>query len=125
LPLLSALATELLAFTTPTFGSGGGATGGVATAFRLGERWAGGVAASYRWHASYTPIAGSGQLEPGGEGRMRLGVEGPFGRRGYFRGAAVYTASGADTLSVGSRSFTGDRILVYSSASFPAVSGSS
>jgi len=122
LPLLSALATELLAFTTPTFGSGGGATGGVATAFRLGERWAGGVAASYRWHASYTPIAGSGQLEPGGEGRMRLGVEGPFGRRGYFRGAAVYTASGADTLRGGSRSITGDRILVYSSAGFPAGS---
>src|SRR3989475_8134161 len=121
-PLLSALATELLAFTTPTFGSGGGATGGFATAFRLGERWAGGVAASFRWHASYTPIAGSGQLEPGGEGRMRLGVEGSVGRGGYLRGAAVYTASGADTLRGGSRSITGDRILVYSSVGFPAGS---
>ncbi len=131
-PLLSALATELLAFTTPTLGSGGGATGGFATAFRLGERWAGGVAASYRWHAGYTPVAGGGRLEPGGEGRVRLGVEGPVGARGggYFRGAAVYTASGVDTTASsaatpnGSRSGIGDRILVYSSISLPAGASS-
>src|SRR2546430_10131194 len=42
---------------------------------------------SYRWHAGYTPVAGGGRLEPGGEGRVRLGVEGPDGARGggYFR----------------------------------------
>src|SRR2546426_7160982 len=39
-PLLSALATEVLNFTTPSFGTGGGVTGGFATAFKLGERWA-------------------------------------------------------------------------------------
>ena len=131
-PLLSALATDLLAFTTPTLGSGGGATGGFATAFRLGERWAGGVAASYRWHAGYTPVSGGGRLEPGGEGRVRLGVEGPLGADGggYFRGAAVYTASGADTTASsaatpsGSRSGIGDRVLVYSSVSLPAGASS-
>src|SRR2546426_7182986 len=42
-PLLSALATEVLNFTTPSFGTGGGVTGGFATAFKLGERWAVGV----------------------------------------------------------------------------------
>ena len=121
-PLLSALATDLLDFTTPTFGSGGGLTGGFAYAVRLGERWAGGVGASYRWHASYAPAATTGDLKPGGEGRARLGVEGPVGGGGYFRGAVVYTASGADTLSGGggSRSLTGDRILVYSGVSLPA-----
>ncbi|HYT72414.1 MAG TPA: hypothetical protein VEK78_13600 [Gemmatimonadales bacterium] len=119
-PLLSALATDLLGFTTPTFGSGGGVTGGFVTAFRLGERWAGGLGGSYRWHASYTPVTGSGELEPGGEGRMRLGVEGPVGGRGYFRSAALYTASGADTLNGGSRSISGDRILLYASLSLPA-----
>src|SRR5256886_5223598 len=95
-PLLSALATELLAFTTPTLGSGGGATGGFATAFRLGERWAGGVAASYRWHAGYTPVAGGGRLAPGGEGRVRLGVGGAVRARagGDVPGAAGYTPSG-------------------------------
>jgi len=118
-PLLSALATDVLDFTTPTFGSGGGVTGGFAYALRLGERWAGGIGASYRWHASYTPVAGTGELQPGGEGRARLGIEGPLGG-GYLRSALVYTASGADTLGGGSRSITGDRILVYAGVSFPA-----
>ena len=91
-PLLSALATELLAFTTRSFGTGGGVTGGFATSIMLGERWAAGVGGSYRWHASYTPVAGGGALEPGTEGRVRLGVEGPVGGGGYFRGAAMYAS---------------------------------
>src|SRR2546427_11038105 len=57
-PLLSALATEVLNFTTPSFGTGGGVTGGVATAVKLGGRWAVGVGGSYRWDARYTPGAG-------------------------------------------------------------------
>ena len=123
-PVLSALGTELLNFTTPSFGTGGGITGGFATAFKLGERWAGGVGGSYRWHASYTPVVASGDLEPGGEGRVRLGVEGPFAGGGYFRGAAVYAASGADTVIAGSRSVTGGRLLLYSALSLPAGRGS-
>ncbi len=121
-PLLSALATEVLNFTTTSFGTGGGVTGGFATAFAVGERWAAGVGGSYRWHARYTPVAGSGALEPGGEGRLRLGAEGPVGGRGrgYFRGAAVYATSGADTLSAGSRSASGPRFLIYSALSLPA-----
>jgi len=125
IPLLSALATDLLAFTTPSFGSGGGLTGGLAIAIPLGQRWSAGVGASYRWHASYTPIAGSGDLEPGGEGRVRLGAEGPLGKGGgYFRGAAIYTASAADTLEGGARSISGDRVLVYASLSLPAGASS-
>lgn len=119
-PLLSALATDLLAFTTPGFGSGGGATGGFATAFRLGERWAGGLGGSYHWRAGYVPVMGIGELRPGGEGRVRLGVEGPFGEGGYFRGAAVYTTSGGDVLGDSSQSATGDRVLMYSAVSVPA-----
>jgi len=119
-PLLSALATELLNFTTPSVGTGGGVTGGFATAVKLGERWAGGVGGSYRWRARYTPVAGSGDLAPGGEGRVRLGAEGPVGGRGYFRGAAVYATSGADTLGAGARSASGPRFLVYSGLSLPA-----
>lgn len=126
LPLLSALATDLFDFTTPSFGSGGGVTSGFATAFKLGERWAGGVGGSFRWHATYTPFSGSGQLEPGSEGRMRLGIEGPVGAGGggYFRGALIYTLSGADTLGGGARSVRGDRMLLYSGLSVPAGRGS-
>jgi hypothetical protein len=125
-PVLSALGTELLNFTTATFGTGGAVTGGFATAFKLGERWAGGVGGSYRWHASYTPVVASGELDPGGEGRVRLGVEGPLGGGGggYFRGAVVYAASGVDTVIAGSRSVTGGRLLLYSALSLPAGRGS-
>ncbi len=123
-PLLSALATELLNFTTPSFGTGGGVTGGFATAFKLGERWAAGVGGSYRRYARYTPVAGGGDLEPGGEGRVRLGAEGPVGGRGYFRGAVMYATSGADTLGAGSRSASGPRFLLYSGLSLPAGRGS-
>src|SRR5256885_5442139 len=119
-PLLSALATEVLGFTTRSFGTGGGVTGGFATAFKLGERWAAGVGGSYRRYARYTPVAGGGALEPGGEGRVRLGAEGPVGGRGYFRGAAMYATSGADTLGAGSRSASGPRFLLYSGLSLPA-----
>ena len=122
-PLLSALATEVLNFTTPSFGTGGGVTGGFATAFKLGERWAAGVGGSYRWRAAYTPVAGSGDLEPGGEGRVRIGVEGPLGDGGYFRGAAVYAGSGVDTLDAGSRSVSGGRLLLYSGLNLPAGRG--
>jgi hypothetical protein len=119
-PLLSALATEVLNFSAPGFGTGGGVTGGFATAVKLGERWAGGLGGSYRWRARYTPVAGRGALAPGGEGRVRLGAEGPVGGRGYFRGAMVYATSGPDTLGTGSRSASGPRFLVYSGLSLPA-----
>ena len=119
-PLLSALATELLNFTTPSFGTGGGVTGGFATAVKLGERWAGGMGGSYRWRARYTPVAGRGDLAPGGEGRVRVGAEGPVGAGGYFRGALMYATSGPDTLGAGSRSVSGPRFLFYSGLSFPA-----
>ena len=122
-PLLSALATEVLNFTTPSFGTGGGVTGGFATAFKLGERWAAGVGGSYRWRAPYTPVAGSGDLEPGGEGRVRIGVEGPLGGGGYLRGAVVYAGSGVDTLDAGSRSVSGGRLLLYSGLNLPAGRG--
>ena len=123
-PLLSALGTELFNFTTPSFGTGGGLTGGFATAFKVGQRWAAGVGGSYRWYAGYTPLAGSGDLEPGGEGRVRLGAEGPLGTSGYMRGALVYATGSADTLVAGSRSASGARILVYSGVSLPAGRGS-
>jgi len=124
-PLLSALATELFRFTTPSFGGSSGVTGGVATAFKLGERWAAGIGGSYRWRAAYTPVAGSGDLEPGAEVRVRLGVEGPLaaGGRGYFRLATMYAGTGGDTLDGGLRSVSGARVLLYSNFNLPAGRG--
>jgi hypothetical protein len=119
IPLFGATATDLLAFTTPSFGAGGGASAGLATAFRLGSSWAIGAGTSYRYGASYTPVDGGGELTPGAEIRGRLGIEGPFGGNKYFRGALVYTTTGANDIGSGAQSAIGDRVLVYGAASMP------
>ena len=119
IPLFGATATDLLGFMTPGFGSGGGFSTGFASAFKLGQNWAVGTGASYRYGASYTPVAGGSELSPGGEVRARVGLEGPFGRGKYFRGALVYTTSGANDMSGGGQTLIGDRALAYVAVSMP------
>lgn len=119
IPLFGATATDLLGFTTPNFGSGGGMSAGFASAFRVGQNWAFGTGASYRYAASYVPVQDGTEMTPGGEIRGRLGLEGPFGGGKYFRGALVYSASGANDLGAGTQSTIGDRILLYTSVSMP------
>ena len=119
LPLFGATATDLLGFTTPGFGSGGGVSAGFASAFKMGSDWAIGTGASYRHGASYTPVKGGGPLTPGGEVRARFGIEGPFGGGKYFRGAFIYTTSGGNDLGGGRESVIGDRALAYAAVSMP------
>lgn len=121
IPLFGATATDLFGFTTPSFGSGGGVSAGFASAFKLGTNWAIGTGAGYRYGMSYTPVKGGTEMSPGGEVRARLGVEGPFGGGGrtYFRGALVYTTTGANDLGAGSQSTIGDRVLVYATVNMP------
>jgi hypothetical protein len=121
IPLFGATATDLLGFTTPGFGTGGGVSAGFASAFKMGQHWAVGTGASYRRGASYTPVEGGGELAPGGEVRLRFGVEGPFGEGGgkYFRGAFMYTTTGANDLGGGRRSLIGGRALTYAAVSLP------
>ncbi len=119
IPLFGATATDLLGFTTPGFGSGGGVSFGFASAFKVGQNWAMGTGGSYRYGASYTPVAGGGELTPGGEVRVRVGIEGPFGRGKYFRGALIYTTSAANDMSGGGQTVIGDRVLAYGAASMP------
>jgi hypothetical protein len=119
IPLFGATATDLLAFTTPGFGSGGGVSAGFATAFKMGTDWAIGTGASYRYGMSYRPVQGGGELAPGGEIRARLGIEGPFGGGKYFRGALIYTTTGANDVGGGLESSIGDRVLAYAAMSMP------
>lgn len=121
IPLFGATATDLLGFTTPGLGSGGGVSAGFASAFRMGTNWAVGTGASYRYGMSYTPVKGGTEMSPGGEVRARLGIEGPFGGGGgkYFRGALVYTTTGANDLGAGSQSTIGDRVLLYATVNMP------
>jgi len=118
LPLFGVLATDVLDFTTPSFGGGGGVTGGASTAFKLGNNWALGAAGSFHHAGSFIPVVGQGALTPGNDIRLRLGVEGPLGGK-YLRGALVYMLSGRDTLSGQSSSFSGDRLLLYGTLSLP------
>jgi hypothetical protein len=121
IPLFGATATDLLGFTTPSFGSGGGISGGFAYAARLSTDWAIGAGASYRQGASYSPLQGRNlTLTPGGEFRGRIGLEGPFGGGKYFRGALVYTTTAENSLSDTSHSSIGDRVLAYAAVSLPA-----
>jgi hypothetical protein len=119
IPLFGATGTDLLGFTTPGFGSGGGLSAGFASAFRLGQNWAVGTGASYRYAASYTPVQDGDELAPGGEARLRVGMEGPFGGGKYFRGAFVYTTSGANEFATGVQSLLGDRALTYGAVTLP------
>jgi hypothetical protein len=119
IPLFGATATDLLGFTTPGFGSGGGVSAGFASAFRMGTNWAVGTGASYRYGMSYTPVKGGTEMSPGGEIRARLGLEGPFGGGKYFRGAFVFTTTGANDLGAGSQSTIGNRFLLYAAVSMP------
>jgi hypothetical protein len=118
-PLFGATATDLLGFTTPNFGSGGGVSAGFASAFKMGADWAIGAGASYRYGASYTPLSDGKTLTPGGEIRARFGIEGPFGGGKYFRGALVYTTTGDNGIEGGTQSTIGDRILAYGATSLP------
>src|SRR2546425_7621094 len=119
IPLFGATGTHLLGFTTPSFGSGGAISGGFASAVTMGENWAVGMGASYRYAASYVPVQGGDEMSPGGEVRARLGIEGPFGGGKYFRGALVYTTTAANDLGASRQSTIGDRVLGYAAVSMP------
>lgn len=119
IPLFGATGTDLLGFTTPSFGSGGGVSAGFASAFKMGQNWAVGTGASYRYGASYVPVKGGSEMSPGGEMRARFGLEGPFGGGKYFRGALVYTTTAANDLGASQQSTIGDRILGYFAVSMP------
>ncbi len=123
LPLYGATATDLFGFTVPTLGGGGGVTAGLAGALPLGRTWAIGLAGSLRYDATYVPVEGGGELTPGGEGRLRIGIEGPLSARSYFRATLVYSHSAADAVEGAPPTLIGDRVLGYASANLPLGRG--
>jgi len=118
-PLFGATGTHLLGFTTPSFGSGGAVSAGFASAVKMGQNWAVGTGASYRYAARYVPVQGGDEMSPGGEIRARFGIEGPFGSGKYFRGALVYTTTATNDLGASGQSTIGDRVLGYAAVSMP------
>ncbi len=119
IPLFGATGTHLFGFTTPSFGSGGAVSAGFSSALEMGQNWAVGAGASYRYAARYVPVQGGDEMSPGGELRARIGIEGPFGGGKYFRGALVYTTTAANDLGTSGQSTIGDRVLGYATVNLP------
>jgi hypothetical protein len=102
-----AVATDLIPFPVTSFGSGLSVTTGLAYAVPLGA-WALGVSGSYRYNGSYQPLADTtADLKPGGEVRLRLGVDRLVGQGRMTLGFTYSTFSrdefGADRLGAGRR----------------------
>jgi hypothetical protein len=111
--LLGPLSSDIIGFSAPSLGSGGGVGGGFAGAFPLGQ-WALGVGSTFRQPMGYEPVTGRAeQLQPGSELRARVGLEGPLARRTYVRLAGVYAQRGKDAVSDSLRHGIGNRMIGY------------
>jgi len=106
------VASDLIPFPVTSFGAGLTATTGLAIAVPAGS-WAIGLAGSYRYNASYDPIAPDANdpnpptLTPGSEFRVRLGADRLVGQGRLMMGVTYSTFSqdefGADRASPGPR----------------------
>jgi hypothetical protein len=111
--LLGAIASDIIGFSTSDLGGGGNVGGGFVGAFPMGQ-FALGVAATYRQPLAYLPVLGETEkLRPGGELRVRSGVEGPLGRRTYLRIAGIYAARAKPDVGGQPDNGVGNRIVGY------------
>jgi hypothetical protein len=102
-----AVATDLIPFPVTSFGSGVSVTTSLAYALPVGP-WALGVAGSYRYNGSYQPLADTtADLKPGGEVRLRMGVDRLVGQGRLTMGFTFSTFArdefGSDQLGAGRR----------------------
>lgn len=111
-PLLGLVAAETLDFSVVRLGSGGGLGGGVVAAVPAGA-FALGLAATVTGSREYTPVADGELYEPGSEVRVRVGVEGPLGRRSYLRVAGIVSRRGADRFAGEPQADPGARASLY------------
>ncbi len=125
LSVLGAISSDVIGFSSPTVGSGGSFGGGFAGAFPLGTNFAAGVGASVKKALSYQPVENRpGDLLPGAEVRLRLGLQGSLARRTYLRVAAIFASRGQDDFDNLTRSGVGNRLIGYSSLNQAFGSGS-
>jgi hypothetical protein len=107
------IGNDFLAFPISNFGTGFGATGGVAIARPLAS-WNFGVGVSARRSASYEPFESDAgarpRFQPGNEYRVRAGVDRPFGT-GRVAIGLTFASFGRDALD-SSLYNTGDRYTV-------------
>lgn len=113
LPLLNVLVADVLSFSTRSLGTGGSGGVGLAAAVPM-NRMALGVAGSYTQFGSFAPVAGQPeQLNPGGELRLRAGIQGPIALRTQLRIAAIFSRKSSDEIGSVSMSRVGNRLSGY------------
>ena len=128
LSVLGALSSDVIGFSASNLGTGGNVGGGVIGAFPMG-RWALGLGATFKQPMGYQPVLGeTGQLKPGGEMRLRGGIEGPLARRTYLRAVAIYARTSKDHIQVAGADSTkngvGNRLVTYLSVNQAVQSAS-
>lgn len=117
--LLGPLSNDLLAFASPTLGTGGAVGIGLAGALPAGAASVG-YAVNVRLPLSYEPVLGTDdEVRAGNELRLRLGVERPVGRRAFFRAAGIASIRQRDRLNGAPVNAVGNRFAGYGSLDVP------
>ena len=111
--VLGVLTSDVIGFSAANLGGGGAVGGGIAVAAPAG-RMAFGGAASFRASGTYQPVEGRpSELRPGGELRVRLGIEGPVAQRSFLRISGVFSRRGDDEVNGELQSSVGNRLSGY------------
>ena len=117
--LLGGLSNDLLALATPSLGGGGSVGVGLAGASSAGASSVG-YAVNLRVPLTYEPVLGTDdEVRAGTDVRVRVGLESPVGRRGFFRAASIVSFRGKDELNGTSVNGVGNRIAGYASLDAP------
>jgi hypothetical protein len=113
LTVLGAIASDIIGVITNNTGTGGKVAMGFVGAFPLG-RYALALGATIDNSFQYKPVSdNSAQLKPGNQLRVRLGFEGPVGRRAYLRFAGVYALRTKDQVDGDPVNSIGNRLTGY------------
>ncbi len=124
LSILGALSSDIIGFSTSTLGTGGNVGGGFVGAIPLGQ-FALGLGATWRQSLTYEPVSGLDEdFRPGGELRVRGGLEGPLGLRTYLRIAGIWAMRQKDEINGRNRNGIGDRVIGYVSVNQAVGAGS-
>ena len=113
LSVLVALTNDAIGFATASLGTGGSAGTGFSAAFPIG-RFAVGAAATALYSLPYQPVLSqTGDLRPGSELRLRMGLEGPLAARTYLRVAGSIAARQKDQVGGVTAHGVGHRAIGY------------
>ncbi len=119
LDVAGAIASDLISFPVSNFGAGFSLTSGLALAMPLGS-WAVGLAGSYRLSGEFQPIADSAgtKYRPGGEARLRFGVDRLIGQ-GRLSAGFTYSTFATDEYGGSGAYRSGGRYIPQVSLNVP------